>query len=120
MDEAENCNRMVLIYKGTIIAMGTPLQMKTEHMKGDVLEIVVEHAEEWMEKIKKIPHVKEAALFGINLHAIVYDVAKVSAEIKGIFKEARVRDYFINKIMPSLEDVFVSSIEAYDKEHDGK
>jgi ABC-2 type transport system ATP-binding protein len=29
MDEAENTNRMVLIYRGTIIAMGTPAEMKT-------------------------------------------------------------------------------------------
>ena len=30
MDDAENCDRLALIYKGTIIAMGTSSQLKTE------------------------------------------------------------------------------------------
>ena len=39
MDEAENCGRMALIYKGNIIAMGSPSEMKTKFMKNDVLQI---------------------------------------------------------------------------------
>lgn len=120
MDEAENCDRMVLIYKGNIIAMGTPMQMKTECMKQDVLEIAVEHSEEWVEKIKDVEGVKESALFGINIHAVVYDAQKTSAAIKNTFEKNGVRNYAINKIMPSLEDVFVSSIETYDQEHQNK
>lgn len=117
MDEAENCDRMILIYKGTIIAMGTPKEMKTEQMKQDVLEIKVENSEEWTDKIRKIEGVKETALFGVNIHAVVYDARKVSAAIKDIFDRAGARGYSVKKIMPSLEDVFVSSIETYDAEH---
>ena len=117
MDESENCDRMILIYKGTIIAMGTPKEMKTEQMKQDVLEIKVENSEEWTDKIRKIEGVKETALFGVNIHAVVYDARKVSAAIKDIFDRAGARGYSVKKIMPSLEDVFVSSIETYDAEH---
>jgi ABC-2 type transport system ATP-binding protein len=117
MDEAENCNRMVLIYKGTIIALGTPTQMKTEQMKQDVLEIAVENSADWLDKIKALPQVKDTALFGVNIHAVVYDTPQALAAIKGLFDQAGVSGYSINKIMPSLEDVFVSSIETYDKEH---
>lgn len=120
MDEAENCDRMVLIYKGNIIAMGTPLEMKTKCMKQDVLEIVVENSEEWVEKIKDIEGVKESALFGVNIHVVVYDAEKSSAVIRSVFSKAGVNNYAINKIMPSLEDVFVSSIETYDQEHPNK
>ncbi|MBP7055240.1 MAG: ABC transporter ATP-binding protein [Candidatus Omnitrophica bacterium] len=117
MDEAENCNRMVLIYKGNIIAMGTPTQMKTDNMKNDVLEIVVENSEEWVEKIKTIEGVKETALFGVNIHAVVYDAAKSIAAINALFTAAGLNKFEVRKIMPSLEDVFVSSIETYDEEH---
>lgn len=117
MDEAENCNRMILIYKGTIIAMGTPTQMKTENMKNDVLEIVVENSEDWVERLKSVPGVKETALFGVNIHAVVYEAAKTSAAIKELFERSGLAKYSVNKIMPSLEDVFVSSIETYDEEH---
>jgi len=51
MDEAENCDRMTLIYKGSIIAMGTPEEMKTKFMKNDVIQIVATGAEEWIDKI---------------------------------------------------------------------
>ncbi len=53
MDDAENCDRLALIYKGTIIAMGTSSQLKKE---------------------------------------------------------------FTTNVVPSLEDVFVSLIENYDKQ----
>ena len=117
MDEAENCGRMVLIYKGTIIAMGTPAQMKTEHMKEDVLEIAVANSETWEDRIKEVPGVKDTALFGVNIHAVVYGAEKVSPAIKALFERSGEKGYSINKIMPSLEDVFVSSIETYDEEH---
>ncbi|MEW5758694.1 MAG: ABC transporter ATP-binding protein [Candidatus Omnitrophota bacterium] len=117
MDEAENCDRMVLIYKGNIIAMGTPLQMKTEQMKQDVLEIIVDNPEDWLDKIKKIPQVKEAALFGINLHVVAYETTLVIQAVKDVFIQAGISKYSINKIVPSLEDVFVSAIETYDREH---
>ena len=117
MDEAENCDRMVLIYKGTIIATGTPTEMKTTQMKQDVLEIAVANSEDWTDKIKGIPEVKETALFGVNIHAVVYESKKAISAIKKMFDDAGVSGYTVKKIMPSLEDVFVSSIETYDEEH---
>lgn len=115
MDEAENCNRMVLIYHGTIIAAGTPQQMKTEVMKNEVLEITLADAQAWLEKIAQIEGVKEAALFGANIHAVVYDSSKAIPAIKGFLQQAGAGESSVNKILPSLEDVFVSSIEEYDR-----
>jgi len=114
MDEAENCNRMVLIYKGTIIASGTPQEMKTS-MKDEVLEIVLANSQDWLEKISKVDSVKEAALFGANIHVVVFDGGKATAAIKTLLEKENAGKFNINKILPSLEDVFVSSIENYDK-----
>ena len=115
MDEAENCNSMVLIYHGTIIAEGSPEDMKIKCMNNDVLEIEIANSQDWLEKIAKIEGVKEAALFGATIHAIVYDSAKAISSIKGFLSKEGVMDFSVNKILPSLEDVFVSSIENYDK-----
>jgi len=117
MDEAENCNRMVLIYHGTIIAMGTPEEMKNERMKNEVLEINLPDSQDWLEKITKIEGVKEAALFGANIHAVVYDSSKAIPLIEESLKKESLTNFSVNKILPSLEDVFVSSIEEYDREH---
>ncbi|MFA5176548.1 MAG: ABC transporter ATP-binding protein [Candidatus Omnitrophota bacterium] len=115
MDEAENCNRMVLIYHGTIIAAGTPQEMKTNVMKNEVLEITLADAQAWLEKIAQIEGVKEAALFGANIHAVVYDSSKAIPAIKDFLQQAGAGESSVNKILPSLEDVFVSSIEEYDR-----
>jgi ABC-type multidrug transport system ATPase subunit len=39
MDEAENCDRLALIYKGEIIAMGSPSDLKMQCMQETVLRI---------------------------------------------------------------------------------
>jgi len=115
MDEAENCNRMVLIYHGTIIAQGTPNEMKTKGMKNDVLEIVLANSQDWLEKLSKIEGIKEAALFGATIHVVVYDAARAILAIKNFLEKEKAGDFNINKILPSLEDVFVSAIENYDR-----
>jgi len=120
MDEAENCNRMVMIYHGTMIAMGSPEEMKTKIMKNDILEIIMPEAEKWLDELLKLGSVKETALFGVHIHAVAHDAEKAGADIRNLFKEKGVTDYSVNKIKASLEDVFVSLIENYDAEHKEK
>jgi len=120
MDEAENCNRMALIYKGNIIAMGTPNEMKTKFMKNDVLEIYMPDSEAWLEKLAALSFVKETALFGAGIHAVTIDSKEAVSLIEKMFKEKGIKDYSVKKIEPSLEDVFVSLIENYDMEHNDK
>ena len=117
MDEAENCDRMTLIYKGTIIAMGTPEEMKTKLMKSDIIQIYVDEPEEWTERLSAVQGVSEAALFGSTLHAVSPDAKKAMPLIKKLFNKEGLNHYKIAKIKASLEDVFVSLIEDYDKDH---
>ena len=117
MDEAENCNRMTLIYKGTIIAMGTSEEIKTKFMKNDVIKIIVPNTEGWIDKILSLKGIKEAALFGNAVHAITPDAGSATPLIKGMLDNEGCSDYKINKIKATLEDVFVSLIEDHDKEH---
>lgn len=116
MDEAENCGRMTLIYKGTMIAMGTPEEMKTKVMQDEVLEVIAPSAEDWVDKVGAAKSVKESALFSTKIHAVVEDSSVAVAAIKEVFAEGALTNYSIRKIMPSLEDVFVSAIEDYDKQ----
>lgn len=116
VDETDNCNRIAMIYKGTIIAMGTPTELKKTSMKAHVLEISISNSQEWMEKISALPAIKEAALFGNTIHAVVGDVKTAVSNIRQFFKRENIRDYDVRRIQPTLEDVFVSLIENYDEE----
>jgi ABC-2 type transport system ATP-binding protein len=115
MDEAENCDRMALIYKGAIIAMGTPKELKTNMMKYDVIRISVAQSQELLEPLRHIDKIMEAALFGSDIHAVVSDSQAAISEIERMLREKKIEDYKVEKIQASLEDVFVSLIEDYDR-----
>lgn len=114
MGEAEQCNRLAFIYKGALVAMGTPAEMKTKYMANDIVEIQVENAEITAEKLEGSSLVKDVALFGSNIHAVVENAAAGIPKIEDFFKKENIGGYKIVKIEPSLEDVFVSLVENYD------
>ena len=115
MDEAENCDRLALIYRGAIIAMGSPKELKTQCMKEGVLKISVPNPEEWISRLKEISGVQEVALFGVAIHAIVSNAATFSETTKTMFRESGIKNYAIERVEASLEDVFVSMIESFDQ-----
>ncbi len=115
MDEAEYCDRLALIYRGELIAEGTPETLKTTLMKDDVLEVVCDRPELALAEIEQLAGVKEAALFGRGLHVVAEDGAKAAAEIRALLAPRGHAIERIERITPSLEDVFVSLIEAHDR-----
>ena len=115
MDEAEYCDRIGLIYRGELIALGTPEVLKTEWMQEEVLECLSDRPQEAMDIIEAIPGVKEVALFGMALHMVVEDAAPAAEAIRKRLTGLGFLVSRIEKIVPSLEDVFVSLIEARDR-----
>jgi len=111
MDEAEYCDRIGLIYRGELIALGTPDVLKTELMQEDVLECLCTQPHEAMEAIEKISGVREVALFGRGIHMVVEDADRAIGAIKQTLASRGFKIFRIEKIIPSLEDVFVSLIE---------
>ncbi len=115
MDEAEYCDRLALIYRGRLIALGTPDQLKRDHMPDDVLEVAADRPVHALEIVPRIPGVREAALFGAVIHAVVADAAVAAPALQAALETAGIRVEHVKKILPSLEDVFVSLIEAEDR-----
>ncbi|MBN1573084.1 MAG: ABC transporter ATP-binding protein [Deltaproteobacteria bacterium] len=114
MDEAEHCDRLGLIYKARLITLGSPEELKTEFMKGKVLEIETSDTLTASEIAVGIEDVFEVAVFGSALHVVVGDVKKVKARLKKAINDAGIEIFNIDQIEPSLEDVFVSLIFAED------
>jgi ABC-2 type transport system ATP-binding protein len=115
MDEAEYCDRLALIYQGRLIALGTPDELKQQHMPEDVLEVAVDRPVEALEALAREPVVRGAAIFASLLHVVVADAARDAALVRGALEQAGRRVERLEKIRPSLEDVFVSLIEAEDR-----
>jgi ABC-2 type transport system ATP-binding protein len=115
MDEAEYCDRLGLIYRGQLIAVGTPQELKTELMPEDVLEVFCDHPELAMDAIERLDAVKEVALFGRGLHVVTDEAEAAIGQIRTLLAERGDTPKRVEKIIPSLEDVFVSLIEARDR-----
>ncbi len=120
MDEAEYCDRLGLIYRGELIACATPAALK-EGMGDAVLEVLCDRPQEAMAELEGMPAVREAALFGRGLHAVVAagaaaaETAAPAQAIRARLAERGHRVERIARIEPSLEDVFVSLIEERDR-----
>lgn len=115
MDEAEYCDRLALIYRGELIAVGSPEKLKTQLMKEEVLEVLCERPQDAMGEVEGIQGVKEAALFGKGLHLVAGDGEETARRVKEFLEKKGYRVERVEKILPSLEDVFVSLIEAKDR-----
>ncbi|MGD0659147.1 MAG: ABC transporter ATP-binding protein [Syntrophorhabdales bacterium] len=109
MEEADYCDRLALIYRGKIIAEATPMELRREYMKRDILEVEVDRVGDAMEVLLK--EGIENAIFGSALHATVDDARIAAPEIRRTLESAGVSVKRVEKIVPSLEDVFVTLIE---------
>jgi ABC-2 type transport system ATP-binding protein len=116
MEEAEYCDRLGLIYRGALIALGTPAELKTSIMQDTIVEVVCDNPQDAVTVVEELPDVREAALFGTALHVVAEGDTDptptvVAALERGGFSVAKA-----GRITPSLEDVFVSLIEARDRQ----
>jgi ABC-2 type transport system ATP-binding protein len=114
MDEAEYCDRLAMIYRGELVAIGTPDELKVRYMSSDILNLECPDPFGMLQEVKGIPEIKEAALFGRGLHLSVKDAKEAIPVIVTALEKRKSTYTRLEKIKPSLEDVFVSIIEARD------
>jgi len=114
MEEAEYCDELALIYRGRMITRGRPAELKTL-IPEDILELRVERPFEALEQLETSGLVKDVALFGDNLHAVVDDAAAATDAVGAFLAERGLRVHGIGAVPPSMEDVFVSLIELEDR-----
>ncbi len=102
MEEAERCDRLAIYANGSVVGMGTPVELKSE-IGGDVILLESEHPEALAQRIQQRFGLKPAVLDNhVRLeieagHRFVTDVVEAfPGEIQGVS---------VHK--PSLEDVFI-------------
>jgi ABC-2 type transport system ATP-binding protein len=112
MDEAEYCNRLVLIFQGRIVASGSPTQLKQRAMTGALLLVECAPLGLALDVLQQTPDVRDAAVFGNALHVVVPDAHAAIPRLQTALSEHGVNVTKIEPIRPSLEDVFVSLTAA--------
>jgi len=108
MEEAEYCNRLALIFRGKMVALGTPSELKQKSMKGELLLLECDPLGRAVEVLQSAPGVMDAAVFGNALHLVVQSADAAIPELKEYLAQHGIALKHAEKIHPSLEDVFVS------------
>jgi ABC-2 type transport system ATP-binding protein len=115
MEEAEYCDRLALIFRGELAAMGTPRELKHQFMVDQVLLLSCDRPQEALIVAAGIAGVRDAALFGRDIHLMTEDAEHLAPQLRQVLQDRGFRVEVLDRITPSLEDVFVSLIEAKDR-----
>jgi ABC-2 type transport system ATP-binding protein len=112
LDEAEYCNDIRLIHAGRIVAAGSPGELKRTTIRNPILEVECDRVVDAMEILQGMDWVIETSIFGAYLHVSVADEAEGRERMKAALASAGIEVRRADRIMPSLEDVFISRIEG--------
>ena len=115
MDEAEYCHRLALMYRGKVIALGTPDELKHGLTAYTLLQLDSADPLETMRALEGLAGVHDVAVFGGGLHVTVDHLEAGRASIRTALDRRGIAVQRLERIEPSMEDVFVAMIEAEDK-----
>jgi ABC-2 type transport system ATP-binding protein len=115
MDEAEYCHRLALMYRGKVIALGPPAELKQGLTGQTLLQLDTADPLATMRALEALPGVRDVAVFGGGLHVTVDDLESGSAKIRHALDSRGIAVQRLDPIEPSMEDVFVAMIEAEER-----
>jgi ABC-2 type transport system ATP-binding protein len=112
MDEAEQCDRIALMREGKILALDTPDGLKRATFPMQMLEFDPKESLSFAEVSAMSRHGVFSFFepYGLRFHATIRNETDW-----GDVKEQFEKKFVIRKIEPSLEDVFIQTVEGKDK-----
>jgi ABC-2 type transport system ATP-binding protein len=111
LDEAEYCHRIMLMHAGSLIAGGSPEDLKNTCLQHPILEVECDEAIKAMELLQMADWVIETSVFGTYLHVSVADEAEGRSRITAALLKNNIVVKRIDRIAASLEDAFLHLIE---------
>jgi ABC-2 type transport system ATP-binding protein len=85
-------------------------------MAEEIVEVACAQQQEALAMVEGLPGVRHASLFGRGLHVVTAHAEATIPDITGRLAAAGLLTSRPERIVPSLEDVFVSLIEARDRQ----
>jgi ABC-2 type transport system ATP-binding protein len=116
LDEAERCDRIALMHQGRLLGLGSVPEMKEVFAGRAILEVTCPRFLEAQERLEQEDWVLESSVFGDRLHVVVADAEDGKRRILDLLEQDGNTPAAAERIVPSLEDVFIHSIEKDDSE----
>ncbi len=116
MDEAEHCQDLAFIQRGTLVVKGSPEEIKITQMHGEVVEIDCQNnADRTIPLLRNLNIFEEVALYGALIHVVSNNAPEHIPLIKKTLAEHNIQVISVERIAPSLEEVFISSAREAEK-----
>jgi ABC-2 type transport system ATP-binding protein len=118
LDEAERCTRVGLLDRGRLLTVDSPGSLR-ESQAGVLIEVVAEPRRRALEVLRALPDVDEVDSFGQRLHVTLPSRdpdrgPEIADELARELRTAGITVQSSRPSTPSLEDVFISRIRAYE------
>lgn len=110
MDEAEYCNRVALINRGSIVALDTPANIRHRALDGELVEIRGTPLGRMLEALASYTQARDVAVFGSAVHALLAHAAEQSHALAAYLAGHGIGEVAVTRIEPTLEDAFVRMI----------
>jgi len=114
MDEAERCRRVGLLYRGRLLIVGTPREVRRE-ARLTLLQVTCSPLRAGQRTVQGLAGVRWAEVFGDRVHAAVERV-EIEDGIRRALEEAGVEVTAIRPIEAGIEDAFFELVRRRSEE----
>jgi ABC-2 type transport system ATP-binding protein len=115
MEEASHCNQLAFIYRGRLVAQGTPQEIRQRATEQRILEVAVADPDSALEVIGNTPEVVDVYLSGASVHAVLSadgDERTVAGSLIAALQSHGFGDVSVVTVEPTIDDVFVSLVSS--------
>jgi ABC-2 type transport system ATP-binding protein len=115
MDEAEQCDRLILIYSGRKIAEAAPRELVTEVLNGLMFEVTGPPPARVVQALAGKPGIQQAQIFGRASHVLTDRKPETGDHLARELARGGLAEAQVRPIRTSLEDAFIRLIEREDE-----
>jgi ABC-2 type transport system ATP-binding protein len=117
LDEAERCSRVALMHEGRVLAVDEPARLRAQ-LPGGLVEVVGAGASDAQASVAGLPGVVDARTFGDRLHVRLQSRGQDAVDsFAHSLLATPLRDAVVRHVEPSLEDVFIATLEQEEAGH---
>jgi ABC-2 type transport system ATP-binding protein len=116
MDEAERCHRLAFIFRGEVLAIGTPEEVVASRGLS-VVEVECDDSVRAADVLRLHPEVDEVTFMGGSMRVALTGVSDAEAWASRVLADAELRPTAVRPARASVEDAFVSMVRAEQRQH---
>ncbi|WP_448562266.1 ATP-binding cassette domain-containing protein [Trichothermofontia sp.] len=110
LEEAEHCHRLGFMVSGTVVAQGTPSEIKAAQ-PGQLMELVCDRPQITARILKQQLAPWQVSVFGDRLHVVLDDTDREIPQLRSWLAANEVPIHSLRPIPYSLEDAFIGIVQ---------